>query len=74
MGRSLRTDRPLRSLEKSPIREHCNSCYVELTSDHFEIIDSTDNDISLRILESIYIKTANAPLNKDTSSYPLNIV
>ena len=72
MGRSLRTDRPIKSLENSSIREHSYKCNLELSNELFEIIDSTDTEVSLRILESIYIK--NPPLNKDNSAYPLSIL
>ena len=74
MGRSLRTDRPIKSLENSSIREHSYKCNLELSNELFEIIDSTDTEVSLRILESIYIKTMNPPLNKDNSAYPLSIL
>ena len=73
MGQSSRTGRPLHNPPHSSIREHSLKCKVQITTDHFEIIDSCSRS-DLRILESMYIKTNKPALNNMLSAAPLNIL
>ena len=48
----------------SAIRLHCEQVhYVPVKADNFSIIDSTQNTVSLRILESLYIQKLKPELN-----------
>ena len=73
MGQSSRTGRALHNPPHSSVREHSLKCKVQITTDHFEIIDSC-NRSDLRILESMYIKTNKPALNNMLSATPLNIL
>ena len=74
-GLSYRTGQPLSSPPQSSIRDHaviCNSIQY-INSDHFQIIGTSKNTTELRILESIFIKRENPPLNNTFSAFPLRI-
>ena len=74
-GLSYRTGQPLSSPTQSSIRDHAviwnSSQYIN--SDHFKIIATSKNTTELRILESIFIKRENTPLNNTFSAFPLRI-
>ena len=75
-GLSYSTGQPLSSPPQSSIRDHaviCNSSQY-INSDDFQIIGTSKNTIELRILESIFIKKENPPLNNTFSAFPLRIV
>lgn len=72
-GTSFRTGRPLTKAEDSAIRDHADSCKIQLKVDNFKILDSCDSN-SLRILESIYIKSKKPSLNLDSSASPLFLI
>ena len=76
-GRSHRTQRPLSCPPQSSIRDHVEqSCdqFSPITVDNFNIIGSTKDKISLRILESLHILNTKPVLNDTNSAFPLNIV
>ena len=43
-------------------------------SEDFTILDSSNNPVSLRILESLYIYKMKPKLNETNSDFPLNMV
>ena len=74
-GISCRTGRPLTAPPHSAIRLHCEQVHnVPVKADNFSILDSTQNTVSLRILESLYIQKLKPELNHTNSAFPLNIV
>ena len=69
------TGRPLTAPPHSAIRLHCEQVHdVPVKADNFSIIDSTQNTVSLRILESLYIQKLKPELNDTNNAFPLNIV
>ena len=74
-GISCRTGRPLTAPPHSAIRLHCEQAHdVPVKAENFSILDSTQNTVSLRILESLYIQKLKPELNDTNSAFPLNIV
>ena len=73
-GRSSRTGRPLNKPSPSAIREHAEICKCILSFKDFRILDTTNNESDLRILESIYIDKFRPKLNRESSAVPLNIL
>ena len=74
-GISCRTGRPLTAPPHSAIRLHCEQVHdVPVKAENFSILDSTQNTVSLRILESLYIQKLKPELNDTNSAFPLNIV
>ena len=72
-GVSHRTGRHMAKPVKSSIREHCELDNHRFSYDNFSILDSAQNKIDLRILESIYIKKLRPQMNDMDSVVPLNI-
>ena len=74
-GFSYRTNRPVNKPPFSAIREHTETKHTLLPErNNFKILKTTRYDISLKILESLFIKTIKPNLNNTNSSYPLSIV
>ena len=74
-GKSHRTGRPLAVPPHSAIRAHTeNTCGAPVRHEHFKIVDSASDPVSLRILESLYIFKHRPQLNDTASAYPLNVV
>ena len=73
IGISHRTNKPISSLSHSSIRAHCHENSHPLKIDEFKIIDTTNKQIDLRILESLYIHKEKPNLNSDQSAVPLLI-
>ena len=74
MGRSFRTGKPFLSAPKSAISDHLPSCPSNIDLKDFSILDSTNSDYDLRLLESIYIHYNKPILNQMISSFPLKIL
>ena len=74
MGRSYRTGITLSKKEASSIRSHIVNCKTDITLENFKILEFSTCPNSLRILESLYIKTKNPSLNSDSTSVPLQIL
>ena len=72
-GVSHRTGRFLAKPVKSSIREHCESEDHRFSYDNFSILDTAQNKLDLRILESIHIKKLRPQMNDMESVVPLNI-
>ena len=74
-GRSYRTNKPISNPSQSNIRSHgANTCSPDICLNNFEILDSTRNGESLRLLESIYIYKMKPNLNDYNSSIQLNVL
>ena len=66
---------PLTAPPYSAIRLHCEQVHdVPVKNDNFSITDSTENKVSLRILESLYIQKLKPELTDTNSAFSLNIV
>jgi len=72
-GVSFRTQRPLRVKEASTIRDHVLECGARIEDDNFVVLDSAQDDLQLRVLESLYIKKECPELNRDSSAVQLYI-
>ena len=73
-GRSYRTKQLVSRPLQSAVRDHSeNSCSKMVSSDEFSIIYKGNNNIDIRIAESLLIKELKPTLNNDTSSYPLKL-
>ena len=72
IGQSSRTGLPCRTPSHSAVRDHTEVCGVPVNSSDFEILDSCNN-LDVRLLESLYIKSLNPQLNNMLSAAPLNI-
>ena len=72
-GRSIANDNLLGNPKYSAIREHCVRSSHGLAPENFSIVGSANNEVSLRILESLTIVRDKPNLNKTLSSFPLNI-
>ena len=72
-GLSHRTGRPLLRPPQSSIRDHALSCSSDISIDNFKIIASESDQLSLRILESIFIFTEKPVLNDLSSAYSLKL-
>ena len=73
MGISHRTGKILSKKEASVIRNHIIQCKTECSIDNFKIIGHNNNEYSLRILESLLIRTKSPTLNIDNTAVPLLI-
>ena len=73
-GISVRTGVPFLSPPHSSVRSHCDSLDHPLSLDQFHIVGSSQNQIYLRILESLHILKNKPDLNDMQSAYPLSIV
>ena len=73
-GVSVRTGRMLAAPSHSNIREHVYKCNSPLSIDQFKILESCNNNIDLRILESLYIYKTQPSLNNMQSAHPLYLV
>ena len=72
-GVSYRTGQQLSTKEHSAPRTHSNSHKKTLLNTHFKILTTAQNKSQLLLLESLYIKEFQPPLNINTSSIPLLI-
>ena len=73
-GRSFRTGALLSSPPHSNIRAHALSCSSPVAIDNFNILAKGNNNIDVRILESLFIYKIKPDLNDSQSAFPLNIV
>ena len=73
-GRSFRTGAFLTSPNHSNIRAHALSCSSPVAIDNFNILARGNNNIDVRILESIFIYEIRPDFNDSQSAFPLNIV
>ena len=73
-GISFRTNLVLSQPPYSAVREHARSCNNIPNQDHFKIIDSSNNSLDLKLLESLHIQKLKPSLNNTLSSQPLLIV
>ena len=72
-GRSFRTNSLLSHPPHSAIRDHTFGCNSPISINQFKIIDSTSNQLDLKIIESLHILSIKPSLNNANSSYPLQI-
>ena len=73
-GRSFRTGALLTSPPHSNLRAHALSCSSPVTIDNFNILARGNNNIDVRILESLFIYKIRPDLNDRKSTFSLNIV
>ena len=74
-GVSVRTGAPLSTPPHSAARAHCEQTHgVQVEHVNFSILDSSENLVSLRILESLYIHKLGPELNESSSAFPLHII
>ena len=73
-GRSFRTGALLTPHPHSNIRAHALSCSSPVANDNFNILARENNNIDVRILESLFIYKIRPDLNDSQSAFPLNIV
>ena len=74
-GISSRTGRRLAVPPHSAVRLHTEEVHdAPVRSEDFTILDSSNNPVSLRILESLYIYKMKPKLNETNSAFPLNMV
>ena len=73
LGLSHRTRLPLSSPEFSAIRQHSLRCKSRINFSDFRILDFHNDSSSLRILESMHIKTRSPNLNLDSASITLHV-
>ena len=74
-GISSRTGRRLAVPPHSAVRLHTEEVHdAPVRSEDFTILDSSNNPVSLRILESLYIYKIKPKLNETNSAFPLNMV
>ena len=74
LGRSSRTGSLLVRPPQSSIRDHLERCGLGGSIENFKVLGSFNNQILLRILESLEIYFRKPSLNIDGSSFPLQIV
>ena len=75
VGRSSRTGRPLSSPSFSHIRNHTHNVLgPDISDKHFKVLAHCRDENSLRIMESIFIKTYKPNLNDHQSSSPLFVL
>ena len=72
-GLSPRTGRPLLRPPQSSVRDHALSCNSDLSIDNFKIIAWESDQLSLRILESIFTFTKKPVLSYLSSAYLLKL-
>ena len=73
IGVSHRTLQPLSNKEFSSPRQHSTHCKSPLLNKHFKILTTAKDSFSLLILESLFIKMLQPPLNRTSSSTTLLI-
>ena len=74
-GKSHRTGLPVSCPKHSAIRSHTEQvCNAAVSNAAFSIVDSTSNELDLRILESIYIHDRKPILNDKESAFNLQII
>ena len=73
LGMSPRTNRPVSCPTHSSPKNHCHNNNHPFSINQFQIIDTANNELDLRILESLYINQEKPNLNIDKSAYPLNL-
>ena len=73
-GRSFRTGALPTSPPHSNIRAHALSCSSPVVIDNFNILARGNNNIDVRILQSLFIYKIRPDLNDCQSAFPLNIV
>ena len=72
-GRSFRTNQMLSRPSHSEIRNHSNNCGCEIDKANFSILGSAKDDVSLRMLETLFIRKLKPNLNDMNSAFPLKI-
>ena len=73
LGMSPRTNRPVSCPTHSSPRNPCHNNNHPFSINQFQIIDTINNELDLRILESLYINQEKPNLNIDQSAYTLNL-
>ena len=73
VGWSFRTG-ALLTYPHSNIRAHALSCSGPVTIDNFNILARGNNNMDVKILESLFIYKIRPDLNDSQSAFPLNIV
>ena len=73
-GRSYRSFQPLSSPSHSAIRDHAEGCDCFIEMDDFKILASSNDELELKILESLHIYKSDPVLNRMMTSMPLKIV
>ena len=73
-GRSSRTDSLLVRPPQSSIRDHLEMCGSGGSLENFKVLASFNNQVLLKILESLEIHFRKPALNIDGSSFPLRMV
>ena len=73
-GVSHLTNRPLSSPMNSAIRDHSDKHNHSLKNNNFYILGSVNDEISLRMLETMYIVKMRPTLNNSVGAMPLHII
>ena len=73
-GRSFRTNSLLSHPPYSAIRDHTFGFNSPISINRFKILDSTSNQLDLKIIESLHILSIKPSSNNANSSYPLKTV
>ena len=73
LGISPQIIRPVSCPTHSSPRNHCHNNNYPFSINQFQIIDTANNELDLRRLESLYINQENPNLNIEQSAYPLNL-
>jgi len=73
-GRSHRTGSRLTSPPASNIRDHAEVCGSPITLQQFSILSQSNNNLDIRILESLYIYKQSPTINSQQSAHPLYLV
>ena len=72
-GRSFRSNSLLSHPPHSAIRDHTYGCNSPISINQFKMIDSTSNQLDLKILEFLLILSIKPSLNNANIYYPLQI-
>ena len=72
-GKSYRTGKYVQNTNSS-IFDHKFSCDTQIESNNFKILDYSQTEFRLRILESLYIHKERPQLNDMQSAMPLLVV
>ena len=70
-GRSFRTNSLLSHPPHSAIRDHTFGCNSPISINQFKIIDSTSNQLDLKIIESLHILSIKPSLNNANTVVPI---
>ena len=73
-GTSSRTGYPLTRPPQSSVRNHCESCGVDVHIDNFQIVSGSESLVGLRIAESLLIHKFSPDLNETESAFPLKVI